>query len=32
MLGLTVTEYEPRGKASQEVSDLYAYISNEMGV
>ena len=30
--GLTVTEYEPRGKASQEVSDLYAYISNEMGV
>lgn len=30
--GLTVQEYEPRGKASQEVSDLYQYISSEMGV
>ena len=30
--GLTVTEYEPRGKASHEINDLYAYISSEMGV
>ena len=30
--GLTAQEYEPSGKASQEIQDLYAYISNEMGV
>ena len=30
--GLTVTEYEPRGKASHEINDLYTYISSEMGV
>lgn len=29
---LTVQEYEPRGKASHEITDLYAYISSEMGV
>ena len=30
--GLTAQEYEPRGKASREISDLYKYISSEMGV
>lgn len=30
--GLTAQELEPRGKASQEIQDLYIYISNEMGV
>lgn len=30
--GLTVQEYEPRGKASQEIKALYDYITNEMGV
>ena len=30
--GLTVQEYEPRGKASQEIKVLYNYITNEMGV
>ena len=30
--GLTAQEFEPRGKASQEIQDLYAYISNEMEV
>lgn len=30
--GLTVQEFEPRGKASQEIQDLYKYISKEMGV
>ena len=30
--GLTVTEYEPRGKASGEIKELYAYIAKEMGV
>ena len=30
--GLTAQEYEPRGKASREISDLYTYISAEMGV
>ena len=30
--GLTVQEYEPRGKASREIQDLYTYISAEMGV
>ena len=30
--GLTAQEYEPRGKASREISDLYKYISAEMGV
>ena len=30
--GLTAQEYQPRGKASQEIHDLYAYISNEMGI
>ena len=29
--GLTAQEYEPRGKASQEIQDLYRYISSEMG-
>lgn len=28
--GLTAQEYDPRGKASQEIQDLYVYISNEM--
>ena len=28
--GLTAQEYEPRGKASREISELYAYISGEM--
>ena len=31
-LGLSVQEFEPRGKASKEITDLYKYISNEMGV
>ena len=31
-LGLSVQEYEPRGKASKEIKDLYTYISAEMGV
>lgn len=31
-LGLSVQEYEPRGKASKEIKDLYKYISVEMGV
>ena len=31
-LGLSVQEYEPRGKASKEIKDLYKYISAEMGV
>ena len=30
--GMTAQEYEPRGKASREIRDLYAYISSEMGV
>lgn len=30
--GLTVQEYEPKSKASTEISALYAYIANEMGV
>ena len=30
--GLTVQEYEPRGKASKEITKLYSYISKEMGV
>ena len=30
--GLTVQEYEPRGKASDEIHALYAYLSTEMGV
>ena len=30
--GLGVLEYEPRGKASGEIRELYDYISNEMGV
>lgn len=30
--GLSVTEYEPRGKASDEIGALYAYLSDEMGV
>ena len=30
--GLTAQEYEPRGKASREIRDLYTYISAEMGV
>lgn len=29
--GLTVQEYEPRGKASGEIKELYAYIAKEMG-
>ena len=30
--GLTVQEFEPRGKATNEINALYAYIANEMGV
>ena len=30
--GLTVQEYEPRGKASQEIKALYKYIAKEMEV
>ena len=30
--GLTAQEYEPRGKASREIRDLYTYISAEMGI
>ena len=30
--GLSVLEYEPSGKASQEIKDLYKYLSVEMGV
>ena len=30
--GLTVQEYQPHGKASKEIQDLYAYLSIEMGV
>jgi len=30
--GLTVQEYEPRGKASQEIKALYKHIAKEMGV
>jgi len=30
--GLTAQEYEPRGKASHEIRELYTYISTEMGV
>ena len=30
--GLTAQEYEPRGKASREIRELYTYISAEMGV
>ena len=30
--GLTAQEFEPRGKASQEIQNLYTYISSEMGV
>lgn len=30
--GLTVQEYEPRSKASQEIKALYKYIAKEMGV
>ena len=29
--GLTVQEYEPRGKASQEIKALYKYIAKELG-
>ena len=29
--GLSVLEYEPRGKACREINDLYAYLGNEMG-
>ena len=30
--GLTAQEYEPSGKASQEIGALYTYLSSEMGV
>ena len=30
--GLTVQEYESRGKASGEIKELYTYIANEMGI
>ncbi len=30
--GLTVQEFEPKGKATGEINALYAYIANEMGV
>ena len=30
--GLTAQEYDPSGKASKEIRDLYTYISAEMGV
>lgn len=30
--GLTVQEFEPKSKASNEISALYTYIANEMGV
>ncbi|MDE0634767.1 MAG: AAA family ATPase [Candidatus Poribacteria bacterium] len=30
--GLAVQEYEPRGKASGEIREFYAYIAKEMGV
>ena len=30
--GLTVQEFEPKGKASHEINALYTYIANEMGV
>ena len=30
--GLTAQEFDPTGKASQEIQDLYAYLSSEMGV
>ena len=30
--GLTVQEYEPRGKASREIKELYAYIAKEMRI
>ena len=30
--GLTVQEYEPKGKASNEIWALYSYIANEMGL
>ena len=30
--GLTVQEYEPRGKASGEIKELYSYVTKEMGV
>lgn len=30
--GLTVQEYEPRGKASGEIKELYKYIAKEIGV
>jgi len=30
--GLTVQEYEPSGKGAHEIDELYAYISEEMGV
>lgn len=30
-LGLSVLEYEPRGKACREINDLYTYLDNEIG-
>ena len=30
--GLTVQEYEPRGKASNEIRELYRYVAKEIGI